>query len=156
MTIDFEWLENQIFHRKLDETEREALSGSIQIAEFEKKSIIMNEGERADGLYLLVSGRAGVFYTSHGEPVRVGEVAEGAQLGDMAMFDDHPYSTSITAKTDCLVYKIPRDEFKALMSYHHAMAKDIMMNTIHRLSDIVRGMNIFNAYSQQYIRGRRV
>lgn len=156
MEIDFEWLEIHIFHRKLDEGEKKALSESIRVARFEKKAVIMSEGEHADGLYLLVSGRAGVFYTSHGEQVRVGEVADGAQLGDMAVFDDLPYSTSITAKSDCLVYKIPRDEFKALMSHHHAMAKDIMMNTIHRLSDIVRNMNIVNAYSQQYIRGRRV
>jgi len=39
---------------------------------------------------------------------------------------------------------------------HHALAKDVMLNTICRLSGIVRGMNTVNAYSQQYIHGRRV
>jgi len=156
MGIDFAWLEDQIFHRKLDEKEKEALSGSVRILEFQRKEVMMEEGEQADGLYLLYSGRAGVFYTSHGEQIRVGEVGEGAQLGDMAIFDNEPYSTTITAKSDCVVYKIPRTEFEVLMSDHHVMARDIMINTIRRLSGIVRGMNSVNAYSQQFIQGRRV
>lgn len=156
MDIDFEWLENQIFHRKLDDREKETLSGAIRIVEFEKKDVLMAEGDPADALYLLYSGRANVFYTSHGEMVRVGEASEGAQLGDMAIFDNQPYSTTITAKSDCVTYKIQRMELEQMMSLHHAMAHDIMMNTIHRLSGIVRGMNTVNAYSQQQILSRRV
>jgi len=156
MDIDFEWLENQIFHRKLDDKEKETLAGVISIARFEKKEVMLSEGDRADVLYLLYSGRAGVFYTSHGEMVRVGEATEGAQLGDMAIFDNEPYSTTITAKSDCVAYKIQRADLDDLMKFQHAMAKDFMMNTIRRLSGIVRGMNTVNAYSQQYIQGRRV
>lgn len=156
MEIDIAWLEEKIFHRKLDEKERKLLSESIQRLEFAKGDVVMNEGERSDGLYLLYSGRAGVFHDSHGESVRVGEVDSGAQLGDMAIFDDEPYSATITARNDCAIYKIPRQKLDALMGHQHDLAHDIMLNTIRRLSSIVRGMNTVNAYSQQYIRGRRV
>ena len=156
MEIDFEWLEEQIFHRKLGKEEKTALAESIHIVEFGKNDNLINEGEHADGLYLLVSGRAGVFHYSHGEMVRVGEVGEGAQLGDMALFDNQPYSTTITAKNDCTAYKIPREVFDELVACQYAMGRDIMMNTIHRLSGIVRGMNTVNAYSQQFIQGRRI
>jgi len=156
MDIDFEWLETQIFHRKLNAEEKKALDQSIRVVEYGKKEDMMTEGERTDGLYLLYSGRAGVFHDSHGERVRIGEVSEGAQLGDMAIFDDEPYSATITAKSDCVTYKIPRKELDVLMGYHHELARDIMVNTIHRLSGIVRSMNTVNAYSQQYIQGRRV
>ena len=156
MDIDFDWLEDQIFHRHLSADEKQVLEKSIRFAEFTKGDVLMAEGERCDGLYLLRSGRASVHHHSHGQQVRVGEVTEGAQLGDMAFFDGKPYSTTITAKTDCMAYKIARLELEDLMSLHYEMAKDMMLNTICRLSGIVRGMNTVNAYSQQYIHGRRV
>ena len=156
MDIDFNWLEDQIFHRHLSSEEKTALNQAIRIAEYGKGDVLMAEGERCDGLYLLRSGRAGVHHHSHGQQVRVGEVDEGAQLGDMAFFDDQPYSTTITARADCLVYKIPRLDLENIMEMYHALAKDVMLNTICRLSGIVRGMNTVNAYSQQYIHGRRV
>jgi CRP-like cAMP-binding protein len=156
MDIDFEWLENQIFHRKLNEVEKSGLDQTIRIIEFHKHDVMATEGESCDGLYLLYSGRASVYYTSHGVQVRVGEAIEGAQLGDMAFFDGQPYSTTITARVDCVAYKISREDLENVLAYHHEMAKDIMLNTICRLSGIVRGMNSVNAYSQQYIQGRRV
>lgn len=156
MDIDFDWLEDQIFHRHLNADEKQVLEKSIHFAEYHKGDVLMAEGDRCDGLYLLRSGRAGVHHHSHGQQVRVGEVNEGAQLGDMAFFDNEPYSTTITARGDCLVYKIPRLDLENLMSLHYEMAKDMMINTICRLSGIVRGMNSVNAYSQQYIHGRRL
>jgi len=155
MEIDFEWIENHIFHRHLNAEEKQALDKSILTVEFNKNDVLIAEGERCDGLYLFYSGRAGVYHDSHGEKVRVGEVTAGAQLGDMAIFDDEPYSTTITALSECVAYKISSQDMNSLMAYHHEMAKDIMINTIRRLAGIVRGMNSANAYSQQYIRGRR-
>jgi hypothetical protein len=42
------------------------------------------------------------------------------------------------------------------MADHPDMARDIMMNTIRQLAGIIRNMNRSNAYTQQYIYGRRV
>ena len=156
MEIDFEWLEDNMFHRHLDTSEQNVLTQSLRVVEFKKGDVLITEGEHCDGLYLLYSGRAGVLYDSHGEKVRVSEVGEGAQLGDMAIFDDEVSSATITALSDCVVYKFPRQALSHLMAYRHDMAKDIMMNTIRQLAGVVRGMNSSNAYSQQYIYGRRV
>ncbi len=156
MDIDFAWLEEHIFHRPLTADEKSALGSSIVSLEFGKNEEMLVEGDHADGLYLLRSGRANVLHDSHGQKVRVGEVTEGAQLGDMAIFDGEPYSTTITARGPCQIYKIPRKDLEALMAAHHDLAKDIMINTIRRLSGIVRGMNTSNAYSQQYIQGRNI
>jgi len=154
MDIDFEWLETHIFHRKLNSEEQDAISVATTVVEFNKGDALITEGERSDALYLLNSGRATVLHHSHSQQVIVGEAVEGAQLGDMAIFDDQPYSTTIMARSTCLVYKIPKQELHALMAEHHEMAKDVMMNTIRRLAGIVRNMNSVNAYSQQYMHGR--
>jgi len=153
MDIDTAWLEEHIFHRPLSSDEKSVLRISIVALQFSKNDHLLSEGDEADGLCFLHSGRAGVHHHSHGQQVRVGEVEEGAQLGDMAFFDGDPYSTTIMAKSDCVVYKIPQSKLEALMAEQHEMAKDIMLNTICRLSGIVRGMNSVNAYSKQYIQG---
>jgi CRP-like cAMP-binding protein len=156
MEINFKWLEDHIFHRHLDVDEQNVLAQSIHISEFKKGDVLIEEGEHSDGLYLLYSGRAGVLHNSHGEKVRVSEVGESAQLGDMAIFDDEPSSATITARGECVAYKLPRQTLGNLMADHPDMAKDIMMNTIRQLAGIIRNMNSSNAYTQQYIYGRRV
>ncbi|MDT8375197.1 MAG: cyclic nucleotide-binding domain-containing protein [Mariprofundaceae bacterium] len=156
MEIDFEWLEDHVFHRQLDAGEQNVLAQSIHVSEFNKGDVLIEEGEHSDGLYLLYSGRAGVLRDSHGEKVRVSEVGEGAQLGDMAIFDDEPSSATITALGACVAYKLSRQALGNLMADHPDMTRDIMMNTIRQLAKIIRGMNSTNAYTQQYIYGRRV
>ncbi len=156
MDIDFVWIEDNIFHRHLNAEEKDTLSQSVLVKEFKKGDVLIAEGEPCDGLYLLYSGRAGVMHENHGEKVRVSEVHEGAQLGDMAIFDDTASSATIVALSSCVAYKLPRQALRHLMAYRHDMAKDIMINTIRQLASIVRDMNSSNAYSQQYIYGRRV
>jgi CRP-like cAMP-binding protein len=156
MNIDFEWLEDHVFHRHLDTGEHETLNKAMQVLEFKRGDILMTEGDQCDGLYLLYSGSAGVLHESNGEKIRVSEVKEGAQLGDMAIFDDAASSATITALSDCVAYKFPREALSQLMAYRQDMAKDIMLNTIRQMAGVIRGMNSSNAYSQQYIYGRRV
>jgi len=156
MDINFEWLEDHIFHRPLGTEERDILAINIHVSEFRKGDVLIEEGDHSDGLYLLYSGRAGILHDSHGEKVRVSEVGEGAQLGDMAIFDDEPSSATVTALRECVAYKLPRQELGNLMADHPDMARDIMMNTIRQLAGIIRNMNSANAYTQQYIYGRRV
>jgi len=155
MEIDYEWLEDHIFHRHLDTGEQNVLAQSIRISDFKKGDVLIEEGEHSDGLYLLYSGRAGVLHNSHGENVQVCEVGEGTQLGDMAIFDDELASATVTALAPCVAYKLSRQALGHLMAYRRDMAKDIMMNTIRQLAGIVRGMNSSNAYTQQHIYGRR-
>jgi len=156
MEVNFEWLEDHIFHRHLDTDEQNVLAQSIQVSEFKKGDVLIEEGEHSDGLYLLYSGRAGVLRDSHGERVRVSEVGEGAQLGDMAIFDDEPSSATVTALGECVAYKLSRQALGHLMANQPDMAKDIMMNTIRQLAGIIRKMNSSNAYTQQFIYGRSV
>ena len=156
MDINFEWLEDRIFHRHLSTAERSVLATDMHVSEFKKGDVLIGEGDHSDGLYLLYSGRAGIQHDSHGEKVRVSEVGEGAQLGDMAIFDDEPSSATVTALGECVAYKLSRRALGNLMADHPDMAKDIMMNTIRQLAGIIRSMNSANAYTQQYIYGRKV
>ncbi|MDP3368875.1 MAG: patatin-like phospholipase family protein [Brevundimonas sp.] len=72
------------------------------------------EGDGADTLYLLRSGRLGVFRRDHGEdrpPRFVGVIRPGEPAGEMAMLAGTHHTADVVALRDCEVVALPRDAF---------------------------------------------
>ena len=72
------------------------------------------EGDAADTLYLLRSGRLGVFRRDHGEgrpPQFVGVIRPGEPAGEMAMLAGTEHTADVVALRDCEVLALPRDAF---------------------------------------------
>ncbi len=155
--IDFDWLEEHVFHRTLEYGEKSVLEQMVRIEQYRKNDCIIREGEEVDGLFLLREGGVAISHASHGEKIRVGELHEGAQLGDMSLFDAGPASATVTALGDCVIFRLPAKAMAHLLAYRRELARDIMMNTIRQLSSALRQMNQFNAYAHQYMQqGQRV
>jgi len=153
--IDYEWLEEHVFHRTLEFGEKTVLEQMVRVEQYQKNDRIINEGETVDGLFLLREGAVAISHASHGENVRVGELHEGAQLGDMSLFDAGEASATVTALGDCTVFRLPSKAMAHLLAYRRDLARDIMVNTIRQLSSALRQMNQFNAYAHQFMQGRR-
>lgn len=154
MHIDFDWLEAHTFHRPLSIEERQLLEQHIRIEHAQKGDLLMREGEINDGIGLLRQGYAVVMHESHGEQVRIGDIREGAQFGDMSTFSGTPPSASIIAREASVIYRISHSALEQVINAGR-LGQDIMSNTIRQLAGIVRTMNDSNAYTQQYIYGRR-
>ena len=72
------------------------------------------EGDAADTLYLLRSGRLGVFRRDHGHarpPQFVGVIRPGEPAGEMAMLAGTEHTADVVALRDCEVLALPRDAF---------------------------------------------
>ncbi|MDP3657666.1 MAG: patatin-like phospholipase family protein [Brevundimonas sp.] len=72
------------------------------------------EGDGADTLYLLRSGRLGVFRRDHDEdrpPQFVGVIRPGEPAGEMAMLAGTVHTADVVALRDCEVLALPRDAF---------------------------------------------
>ena len=72
------------------------------------------EGDGADTLYLLRSGRLGVFRRDHGAdrpPQFVGVIRPGEPAGEMAMLAGTLHTADVVALRDCEVLALPRDAF---------------------------------------------
>ena len=72
------------------------------------------EGDAADTLYLLRSGRLGVFRRDHGQarpPQFVGVIRPGEPAGEMAMLAGTEHTADVVALRDCEVLALPRDAF---------------------------------------------
>ena len=71
------------------------------------------EGDPADTLYLLRSGRLGVFRREHNDqpPQFVGVIRPGEPAGEMAMLAGTEHTADVVALRDCEVLALPREAF---------------------------------------------
>ena len=75
---------------------------------------LLAEGDAADTLYLLRSGRLGVFRREPGEdrPARfIGVIRPGEPAGEMAMLAGTHHTADVVALRDCEILALPRDAF---------------------------------------------
>lgn len=69
-------------------------------------------GDEADQLYLLRSGRLGVFRRVEGQPPQMlGIIRPGEPVGEMALIAGSPHSADVVALRDSEILAIPRDAF---------------------------------------------
>ncbi|HWQ88118.1 patatin-like phospholipase family protein [Brevundimonas sp.] len=76
--------------------------------------VLFAEGDNADTLYLLRSGRLGVFRRDSDEdrpPQFVGVIRPGEPAGEMAMLAGTVHTADVVALRDCEVLALPRDAF---------------------------------------------
>jgi NTE family protein len=74
--------------------------------------VLFQAGEEADSLYLLRSGRLGVFRHEQGHPPQfLGVVKPGEPVGEMALIAGTPHSASVVALRDSEVLALPREDF---------------------------------------------
>jgi len=78
-------------------------------------NVIIEEGSKSDGLYVVTEGELEVTKTSGGRSISVARVGAGEVLGEMSLLDDVPRIATVTAITDVQYIKVPSDTFGELL-----------------------------------------
>jgi NTE family protein len=71
--------------------------------------VLMRQGDAADALYLVASGRFAVNVDGR----RIAEVGSGSPIGEIGFFADGIRTATVTALRDSIVLKLPKTEFEA-------------------------------------------
>ena len=91
----------------------ERLGAALREVDVAPGTAIIREGEDADDLYVLVSGKVAV--ASHGEaggPDRpLGEMGPGTYFGEIGLLEHIPRTATVTATEDCHMYRLDGDAF---------------------------------------------
>jgi len=106
--VDMNWLEENLFKRILSNHEQASLLAVLDVQHYQKGDILIAEGDTAQGLLLLYSGTLSLQYEKHGQPVRVGRLSAGAQVGDISLFNHEPANVTVKALEACEVYFYPK------------------------------------------------
>ena len=90
------------------------LARAVEVEEVRAGTVVLTEGEPAQALYVLHSGRAGV--TSAGEsgvPRELASMDAGTVFGEIGLLRHSPRTATVTATTDCVLWRVPAEDFFA-------------------------------------------
>lgn len=98
------------FNRK----DRRALVEKFRAREVKKEEIIVREGERTDGLYVVLSGEV---EARKGDQV-LSRLKEGELFGEISLLSKTPATATVMATRRTSLLRLPREDFDALILSH--------------------------------------
>ena len=135
----------------LTEEDIAALSRRAVTRTFPKNTIILNEGDQTDSLYIIVSGRVKVFLANEeGKEIVLDTQGPGEYFGEMVL-DEGPRSASVMTLEPCRFQLIPKDDVKALLQSHPEFAMHLVRKLIWRgrvLTEHVKSLALKNVYER--------
>ena len=135
----------------LSEQDIAALSRRAVTRAFPKNTIILNEGDQTDSLYIILSGRVKVFLANEeGKEIVLDTQGPGEYFGEMVL-DEGPRSASVMTLEPCRFQLIPKDDVKALLQNHPDFAMHLVRKLIYRgrvLTEHVKSLALQNVYGR--------
>jgi len=153
MGIDLNWLEQHFFKQGLSDTQKALINDNIEVCEYTKGDVIVAQGSPGDAIYVMHSGSAYIDCNCNAENVRVGTAKPGDLVGEMSFLTEDEASATVTAKEDCVVYKLSRDAFTALMRTNPDLVYAIFAHLLTHTAKVIRQMNAEKAAIQHYMAG---
>lgn len=116
----------------LSETERTALAARLTLRTLRRGDILMKQGDEADALYVVASGRLAV--TLDGRRDLVSEIGSGQPVGEIAFLTGSRRTATVVAMRDSLIMVLPRDEFDRLVEAHPGIWGTLTATLARRLA----------------------
>ncbi len=156
MGIDLNWLEQHFFKQGLSDTQKALINDNIEVCEYTKGDVIVAQGSPGDAVYVIHTGAASIDCNCNGENIRVGTAKPGDLVGEMSFLTEDEASATVTAKEDCIVYKLSRDVFTSFMRTDPDLVYAIFAHLLTHTANVIRQMNAEKAAIQHYMAGNRL
>ena len=98
---------------------------------YKDRVAIVTQGETGDCMYLIQSGKVGVFHLQGGKEIKISEMGAGESFGEMALFDKEVRSATVRSIGESIILTI--DNETSLL--------DLMENNPLRVLEIIRTAN---------------
>lgn len=119
--------------------------------EFRARTLLVSEGERSDGLYIILQGRVRVFVSdAAGREAVLSILGPGECFGEIAL-DEGPRSASVMTLERCRMLAVPRAEVEQFLERNPAFALHVIRHLIARirtLTESVRSLALMDAYGR--------
>jgi len=134
-------LSNISLFQGLPEGALEALGKAASTRQYPKNTIIINEGDTSNSLYLLISGKVKVFLSDEeGREFVLNTLSPGDYFGEYALLDDEQRTASVmtTEKSSFLI--IHKESFHALRAEHPEMSEILINNLVSRIRQLTENV----------------
>jgi ATP-binding cassette subfamily B protein len=122
---------------------------------YEFGNVIVREGEEADALYVLLSGRLRVVKTrENGEEIALAALRPGEGFGEAVLVAAGPRSATVRCSTAADVVRLPRAEFLALLAEHPEIKHALELSTrLHTIYNFLYVFSNFGRLPQRALQG---
>lgn len=136
----------------LSSEDTELLFSKAKTHQYAKNTVIIQEGDLGDSLYILQSGRAKVYLAdASGKEITLNTLKPGDYFGEMSLIDHQPRSASIMTLEKSSVTIITSQEFEKTLMQNPAIALNLIKGlnkTLRLLTDNVRGLALMDVYGR--------
>jgi len=136
----------------LDKSELELLSTRMVTRLYPRNTIIINEGDSSDSLYIIRSGSVKVFLgNAEGKEVILSVQKTGEYFGELALIDSGPRSASVITQEKSRLSLISKSDFEDFLRQHPAATVKIMRGLVKRLralTENVRSLALMDVYGR--------
>jgi CRP/FNR family cyclic AMP-dependent transcriptional regulator len=136
----------------IPESDLEKLLASAVKKTYPKNSVVINEGDEAGSLFILLSGRVQAFLSNEsGRTVTLSTQEAGSFFGELSLLDGELRSASVMTLEPTVCVLIPRRAFQAWLQEHPDAALSIIRSLTRRirtLTESVRGLALSDVYGR--------
>lgn len=103
-------------------------------------TVLLKEGDSADFVLLVLTGRLEVFVERDGKDLVLMEASPGTILGELAVLCGIPRSASVRAKENSAVLKWSDEAFRTLLLRDHSLSQRIFSQALRTLIEKERSL----------------
>ncbi|MGZ5194333.1 MAG: Crp/Fnr family transcriptional regulator [Ramlibacter sp.] len=126
-----------------------ALRGTLR--NYKKNSVVINEGESGDSLFVLLQGAVKVFSTDQsGREITYGSIEAGDYFGELSL-DGGPRSASVMTLEPCVCSVVSRAAVREHLAEEPEFALDLVAQVIRRAraaTETARNMALLDVYGR--------
>ncbi|MBK9097609.1 MAG: aspartate ammonia-lyase [bacterium] len=140
----------------LDDIQLQTVADKISVVNFPINGMVFAENNIRENLSIIYEGEVELFKTTpYGGEKRLSIFGKYDFLGEGALMDDSPHSTSARATVNSVILRLSRDKFKELMIEHNDVAMDILSKIARVISRRMSSANTRSVnLAAQYQSGR--
>jgi CRP/FNR family cyclic AMP-dependent transcriptional regulator len=119
---------------------------------YPKNAIVINEGDEANSLYIILDGEVKVFLSNEdGREIIINTQGAGDHFGELALLDNAPRSASVMTTMKSTLGVISKEDFCTVITRHPELALKLIRELTRRvrlLSDSVKTLALMDVYGR--------
>jgi CRP/FNR family transcriptional regulator, cyclic AMP receptor protein len=119
--------------RQLPPEQIQTLQEAAQPRPFREGETIFTQGEAAEALYIVDSGRVDIVLPAEGGEIVLASFAAGSFFGELGLFDQQPRNATARAASDAALIRIPAQAILGLIDRYPSAARHFLRVVTQRL-----------------------
>ena len=136
----------------LSRSELTILAQHATIRTYPKNTVVINEGDEANALYVVISGQVKVFLSNEeGKEIIVNMQGACEHFGELALLDSTTRSASVMTTEKTKLAVVSKPDFQRMLADHPGIALSLIRDLTHRvrvLSENVKSLALLDVYGR--------